>query len=139
MSDLELQMELLKSALADRFPHRVVTRDLKDFSQRDCADLKRGVYTLLHSAEGNYTNLLGRSAAHGVRSIKIIGQLQIDDGEPPSAMENLEGAMLDEIKEITNNYPAGISHLLLIDCRSSEQMDVPWGWIACRLEMMAVD
>lgn len=139
MSDLEIQMEALKAGFAALFPDRVVTRDLMDFTQRDPAELTKGVYTLLHSFEGDYTDLIGRSAEHGKRIIKLIGQIQLKDADKPSLVENAEGLMIEEVKNLTRNYPASILHLRLIDVRNSEQMDAPYGWISCRLEMMAAD
>ena len=96
-SDLTIQMEVVKAGLAARVPARIVTRDLLDFANRKPADLTAGIYTVLSSDEGGYSNNMGREAAYGRHNIMILGQFKLAETVVPSAVEDAEGVMIDEI------------------------------------------
>jgi len=136
MSDLSTQMNIVKVALAAMFPLRIVTRDLLDFSMRKQSELKSGIYTVLSSDEGGYSNNMGREAAYGRHNIMILGQLKLAENVAPHEVEDAEGVMIDEIKALMRNVPAGINALILKRWRQSQQMESPFGWVMFELEMM---
>lgn len=137
MSQLSERMELITSTLAERFPARLVTRSLKDFSLRQPAELRRGIYTVISLGEGDYQNLLSRAAMDGRSRMLLVGQLQLAESAEPEAIEDAEGEMIDEIKDFARHLPAPLACLEVKNFRQSGQTDHPYGWIAADLEMTA--
>lgn len=136
MSALSDRMNLLTNALASFAGFRNVTRDLLDFAQRNPTALKQGVYTVIARTEGGFTNLLGRMAAYGTQNIVILGQIQLEETDTPSKVEDAEGDMIDEIKEFCRSQlPSGIGSLSLTAITQSQQIDYPYGWVLFELTM----
>lgn len=134
MSEISTRMELIKTLLAAALTARIVTRDLLDFAQRKDADLLAGIYTLVSNGEGGYQNLNGREAMDGTQRILLVGQIRLDEDAVPSAIENAELAMVDEIKAFLRARPAQIIQLYMTGFRQSQQMDAPYGWVSVDLE-----
>ena len=126
-------MNLIKTLLAAALPLRIVTRDLLDFGQRDCT---AGVYTLVSNGEGGYQNLNGREAMDGTQRILLVGQIQLGEDVAPSAIEDAELAMVDEIKAFLRARPSTIVQWYMTGCRQSQQMDAPFGWVSIDLEFI---
>lgn len=136
MSALSVQQELLKSTLAAKFPARVVTRDFQDFAQHSDADLAAGVYTLIALGERGFANFVGREAQLGTRNVMILAQIKLAESTTPSAAEDAEGVLIDEIKDFCNDVlPAGIDGLLLTSYKQSGQMEHPNAWVAFEMEI----
>jgi hypothetical protein len=133
-SELTIRMDLLKAHMETLFPDRVITRDLIDFAARDQADLKKGVYTLIARNENDFTNLLGRVAMYGAKGLYILGQLLVNDESQPHTVEDAEGLMIDEIKELCRNLPDGIGDMTLMQLQQSAQIDYPYGWVLFELQ-----
>ncbi len=137
MSEISGVMALLKTTLAAAYPARTVTRDLLDFSDRPEAELKAGVYALLAGPEDGFPNYRGRESNFGTLRPVIVGQIQVEESAAPSALEDAESDMIDEIKAFTRTVlPSGIDSLLLERYRRSEQLEHPYGWVTFQMEMM---
>lgn len=130
MSELSLRMELFKVTLQAFAADRVVTRDLIDFANRTPEELKQGVYTVVSKGESGYANFTGRMAAYGTQGIAIIGQIQVEEDDPPSAIEDAEGEMIEEIKQFANSQlPPGLGSFTLLSVNQSQQLEHPYGWV----------
>lgn len=137
MSTLSIQMNALKAAIVAMYPNRIVTRDLYDFAQRAEADLLKGIYTVISQTESNYTNTRGREAYYGTHKIGLLGQIKLSEDSTPSAVEDAEGTMIDEIKALMRSRTLEVNSLQLIAWRQSGQLEVPYGWVAFELSMQA--
>lgn len=136
MSEISDRMNLIKTTLAAALPARIVTRDLLDFSMREQADLEAGIYTLVSNGENGYQNLLGRLAMDGSQGILLVGQFQLVEDEPPSAIEDAEHVMVDEIKNFVRTLPATLCRLKMNRYRQSQQIDAPYGWVSIDMEFV---
>lgn len=136
MSEISDRMNLIRATLAAALPARVVTRDLLDFSMREAADLEAGIYTLLSKGESGYQNLLGRLAMDGAQRILLVGQIQLEADVLPSAIEDAEFDMVQEIKEFLRALPATLCRLQMKGFNQSQQIDAPYGWVAIELEFI---
>src|SRR3990167_426890 len=130
MSEISTRMALIKTLLAAALPLRIVTRDLLDFGQRTNTELTAGIYTLVSNGEGGYENLNGREAMDGTQRILLVGQVQLGEDVVPSAIEDAELAMVDEIKAFLRARPSTIVQLYMTGFRQSKQMDAPFGWVS---------
>jgi hypothetical protein len=133
--DLSTKIESLKSLLAELCPQRVVTRTFKDFAQRDKADLKRGIYTIVFQGIPG-TGKLGGSPARV--KLLLMGQFVAEEGAEGDVIEAGELAMISEITDLKRaageRYPT-IPTLEVLEVASSSQLDAPFGWVAAVLEM----
>jgi hypothetical protein len=139
MTDLIDRMELIKTTLAAKYPDRIVTRDLLPFDRRKSADLVKGIYTILGDGEGDYANYNGREGMDGRQPIKIVGQFVLAESvvkETPSAIENAEYVMVEEIKVFLQTRPALLAQLFMKRFWQSRQEDAPYGWVAIDLEFL---
>lgn len=136
MSDLGDRMNLIKTSLATALPSRVVTRDFMPFDQRKATDLASGIYTIISRDEGNYPNYNGREGMDGSQGIKIIGQFVMTEDSLPSAIEDAEFVMVDEIKTFLRARPAALAQLFMRRFIQSQQLDAPYGWISIELDFL---
>lgn len=134
MSELGDRMALIIDALREAVPGRIVTRDLKDFAQRDRAELTEGVYTVLSQGERDYANYPGRAGMDARQTIVLIGQQVLAENVLPSEIEDAEFEMLDDIKDFLRNLPSTLCRLEIRSFRQSQQVDHPYAWIAVELE-----
>ena len=130
------RMAALQAALATAMPTRVVVRDLKDFADRQKADVAAGVFTLISKGERGYRNYNGREAMDGRHSILLVGQIELGEDAAPSAVEDAEFAMVEEVKGFVRALPASLCSLTMSGFQQSGQLDAPYGWVAITLEMM---
>lgn len=134
--NLAERMAALKTALAAAMPTRVVTRDLKDFADRPKADVAAGVFTLISKGERGYRNYNGREAMDGRHSMLLVGQIALGEDAAPSAVEDAEFAMIEEVKGFVRALPASLCSLTMTGFQQSGQLDAPYGWVAITLEVM---
>jgi hypothetical protein len=127
-------MNLIKTALAAMFPDRLVTRDFLDPAQRTERELRQGIYTLLSSGEGNYTNVPGYSAQEGRQDLLIVADVLIDESKSPSQSEDAEFDMVDEIKAFVRGLPDTLCAMNLLRWEQSGQVAHPRGWVVFQLE-----
>ena len=137
MGDLANLRNALKTALATAMPTRVITRDFKDFAQRAQSDLTAGIITLIGAGEKDFAQILGRATQLGTVPFVVVGQIALAESAAPSAVEDAEDLMAEEIKAfIANPGSPLLGGITLTGFRQSGQVDAPYGWIACDIEVM---
>lgn len=136
MSEIGDRLELIRTTLAAALPSRFVTRDLMDFAARKDSELQTGIFTLVSRGESGYQNLLGRSAMDGNHKMLLVGQIQLDEHALPSAVEDAELAMVDEIKVFLRSLPPALCRLQMSGFRQSQQIEAPFGWVSIDLEFI---
>lgn len=134
MTTLAEHMELIKTTLAAKYPHRQVTRSLKDFADRPAQQLKAGVYTLMSDGEYDYPNYNGLEGMFGKHRIRLVGQILLPENAEPVDTENAELAMVEEIKVFTQTLPPSLCSLVMMDFEQSRQWEHPNGWVGINLE-----
>ncbi len=137
MGDLANLRNALKSAMQIAMPTRIVTRDFKDFADREQADLEAGVVSIIGNGEKDYAPILSRAAELGTVPFVVVGQVKLAEDAAPSAVEDAEDLLAEELKAFCrapgDDLLGGISFL---GFRQSGQMDAPYGWIAADIEVM---
>jgi hypothetical protein len=136
MGDLYTLREALKSAMAAAMPTRVVTRDHKDFGERAEADLVKGVVTIVGLGEKDFSQWVGRETQLGTLPVLIVGQIKVAEGSAPSAVEDAEDTLIEEIKAFCAAPPAGLGSLSMKGWRQSGQLEAPWGWVSVDVEVL---
>jgi hypothetical protein len=127
----------LKTQMAAAMPTRVVTRDFKDFADRSPADLAAGIVSLIGAGEKGYANYLGRATQLGTVPFVVVGQLVLAEGSAPSAVEDAEDTLAEQIKTFCRAPGSDLlGGITMTGFRQSGQMDAPYGWIACDIEVM---
>ena len=133
---LNERMTALLAGLAAAMPARVVGRDLKDFGDRPKADIAAGVFTLVSRGEGGFKNYNGREAMDGKHRMLLVGQIELGEDAAPSAVEDAEFAMVEDVKGFMRALPANLCSLTMTGFSQSGQVDAPYGWVAIDMEMM---
>lgn len=128
------RMAALLAALAAACPARVVSRDLKDFSDRAKADLTAGVFTLISLGESGYPNYNGSEAMFGRHRMLLVGQVQLAEDADPSAVEDAEFAMVEDVKAFVRSLPTNLCSMVMTGFRQSGQLEAPYGWVSIDLE-----
>lgn len=136
MSEIGDRMAAILTALGTALPARVTTRDLMDFSERDSADLAKGIYTLISAGESGYQNLQGRLAMDGQGKMLLVGQIALAESAKPSETEDAELTMVDEIKSFLRTLPPALCRLQITAFRQSQQLEHPYGWAAFDLQFI---
>lgn len=128
------RLALMQSSMAAAMPARAITRDLKDFSDRASAELSAGVFTLISKGEGGYRNYNGREAMDGRHRMLLVGQIQLGEDAAPSAVEDAELAMIEDVKAFMRALPVGLCSVVMTGFTQSGQLEVPYGWVVIELE-----
>lgn len=138
MGALSSRMAQLAAALQAACPRRLVTRNLVDRDDHSEDDLKRGVLTLVSIAEDALQNNPGREAHYGRHRVALIGSvLAASDSAPSGTVEDLEHAIVDEVKAFCRQPPPdGIDSLVMTSWRGTGQLDAPYGSVVIDLEML---
>lgn len=139
MSEVSDIMVALKTQLLAAYPARKVTRDLLDFNDRAEGDLQAGIYTLVEGDEDNFPNYRGREGNFGTLRPLIVGQIMVAEKHPPvpSEIADAENTLRDEITAFTRlGLAAPVDSLIVTRIRRSGQLEYPYGWIACEMELM---
>jgi len=127
MSQFGIIIDMISAALKQASPQRVVTRDLKDFSDHDAQDIQKGVFTLInqnvHADENDieYLDLL------------LVGQIELAEGALPSAIEEAELTMIDEVRHFCQGLYG--TQIVRGKFRQSAQLDAPYGFISGTLRV----
>jgi len=126
-------MQSLVTALQAASPLREVTRDLKDFAERSSDQLFMGVFTLIaHGIDIDESDLEWLN-------VLLVGQCEMpDDKTPPSAIEEAELQMIDDVRRFALNS-FGVVHIVRGNIRQSAQVDAPYGWISMTLRVGPFD
>jgi len=118
-------------ALAQSAPLRTVVRDLKDFADYDETVINAGVYTLISKgvnaddSDIEYLDLL------------LVCQVLVDEESAPSAVEEIELQMIDEVRTFTQKIQ-GV-RIVRGRFRQSAQIDAPYGFISGELKVGPFD
>ncbi len=137
MGDLYALREALRESLETALPTRVVTRDHLDFGQRTEADLLAGVVTIVGLGEKDYSQWPGRETQLGTLPLLIVGQLKLAEGSAPSAVEDAEDTLAEEIKAFCAAPPVPfLGALAMKGFRQSGQLEAPYGWISVDVEVL---
>lgn len=131
------RLAAMQAALAAAMPARVVGRDLKDFGDRAKPDIAAGVFTLISKGEGSYRNYNGREAMDGKHRMLLVGQIELAEDAAPSAIEDAELAMVEDVKAFVRALPPTLCSVVMTGFQQSGQLEVPYGWVA--IEMEALD
>ena len=137
MSETSAIMNALRSGLAAAYPARRVTRALLDFADRPEGDLLAGIYTLVAGDEDGFPNYRGREGNFGDLQVGVIAQIKVSEQARPDELEDAESVMVDEIKAYTRSVlPAPIDSLVLTAVKRSRQLEHPYGWVLCDMQVM---
>lgn len=134
MSELGTRMTALADALAARQPERIVTRDYLDRAVRKDEDLEKGVYTLLSMGERGFTNVPKYNAMDAKHRVIIVADIKVAEQATGSDLEEAEFLMIDEVKDLCRNLPAGLCVFDLESWQQSGQLERPYGWVSFSLE-----
>jgi hypothetical protein len=114
-------------AMTKAYPKRVVTRDLKDFSDRDSTELNKGIYTIVSNGQP-----AGDIYFQKMKFI-VVGQIEFPEKSAGSDVENAELMMAREIKTLIQRQLRG-PDLRVMGVDQSSQLEVPYGWVSVAIE-----
>ncbi|MBR8137189.1 hypothetical protein [Burkholderia cenocepacia] len=102
------------------YESRMVTRDLRDFSQRKLADLQRGIFVIVAN---------GTTADDNLESFRfsLVGQTRVPEKAPNSDIEEAELRMIDQLRA----YIRGLRghSISYSEFSQSQQLEAPHGWV----------
>lgn len=121
-TDFEAVLDAIQGKLADLAPTRLVTRDLKDFTQHPRDERKNGVFTILPGPRTGYSYEY-RPGDLPRCQIFIYGELTLSDQAPGRKIDELEAAMARDLERLANEAPevAGLEELVLESITGSAQ------------------
>lgn len=134
MSELGDRMAAIVAAFAAMFPARKFRRSFLDFGDLPDADLVAGVYTLWSAGEDDLVNVSGYIAKDGHQQVRLTGQLRLEGKPAGEEIEDAEFVMVEEVKAFLRALPPSLCAIEMTAWRQSEQIENPYGWIACQLE-----
>jgi len=131
MSQYGVIIEAVATALSAAAPTRTVTRDLKDYSDYDDGVIRAGVYTLISQG------IMADESDIETLSLLLVGQILLDESAAPSATEEAELLMIDEVRVFSQQ----IQGLRIVRgrFRQSAQIDAPYGFISGTLQLGPFD
>jgi hypothetical protein len=116
-----------KAALASAYPLRTVTRSLKDYAERQPAELKAGVFTVITVKQP------GGDVYEQMLDFMVVGQLQLSEQAAGEDIEEAELIMAREVKTLIQRQLTGpVMRITGID--HSAQLEVPYGWVSIAVE-----
>lgn len=115
------------AALASAYPLRTVTRSLKDYAERQPAELKAGVFTVVTTGQP------GTDVFEQMLKFMVVGQVQLPEKASGEEIEDIELIMAREIKNLIQRQLYGpLMRITGID--HSAQLEVPYGWVSVAVE-----
>jgi len=127
------RLDAIEASLILALPTRVISRDLKHYSEQTDADLTAGVVTLVSAGEKNYSKALGMEARDGTHSVLLIGHLRVAENQSGKSIEAAELDLAEELKSWVRAGVTGMS-LRLDSVQHSRQLDNPYGWIVAYVD-----
>lgn len=116
-----------KAALAAAYPTRVVTRSLKDFTDRPKAELAAGVFTIVTVGQP------GNDIYEQMLKLIVVGQLQLGEKDTGESVEDAELLMAREVKTLIQRQLRGpLMRVTGVD--HSAQIEAPYGWVSLAIE-----
>ncbi len=131
---LDERRDAVLAALAAALGTRVVTNSLQSIESQSAADLAQGVVMLVSVRERSYSRGLGMAATKGLQEFLLVGHLRVAADAPPSAIEDAEMALIEELKAFVRGGVSGMS-VRLGEVRQSQQLDHPYGWVVAHLDV----
>lgn len=128
-----------QTALAARYPGRVVTRSLLGVDERDDEELGAGVLTILTFAADDLAQQAGMGADTGTAHLLITGQLFAGRDADGEAVEDAEIQMFQQIRDFALAPGDGLCPLDLDSVQFSGQQIAPYGWVRCELRYSELD
>lgn len=125
------------AALAAVLPNRIVTRELLDATQRDDADLERGVITILTLGADSLGGMPDEDA--GQVTLVTAGQLKLQESSHGDEVEDAELAMFAELRQFVLAPGMGLCPLELVSVAFSGQLETPYGWFRAELIYADID
>lgn len=123
----------LANAFRERFPARLVDLSLKDFAERRPEDLQRGVITFVFAQQTSFARY-----AEAIE-VNVVGQVQLREAATGAEVQDGELDLLEQIKAFAGNPPSGLPQMQLVRASSSNQLEVPFGWVSVTLAIGPVD
>ncbi|MGE0487312.1 MAG: hypothetical protein AB7Q81_24370 [Gammaproteobacteria bacterium] len=131
MSTIGTFIDQMAAAMAAGFPARHCTRDMYDFGDRDEAQLVDGIYTFMADGQppddDDYATFI---------SVLLIGQFIVPEDAAPSALEEVELTMVDEIRALKR---AASVNIQIRGVQQSRQIELPYGWVRTSLRVGPLD
>lgn len=127
------RLDALEASLILALPARVISRDLKHYSEQTDADLTAGVVTLVSAGEKDYSRGLGMEARDGTHRVLLIGHLRVAEDQGGQAIEAEELDLIEDIKSWVRAGVDGMS-LRLDSVQHSRQLENPYGWIVAYVD-----
>lgn len=135
--ELSAAMDALATSLAAACPARIVSRDFVPLAQRSAAELEQGVVAVACIGETRFANYRGREAELGTLRVVVVAQVKVQEQSAPSALEDAEFTVAEEIKAwMQQPLAPPLRQCLATGFRQSGQMDHPYGWVAFECEVM---
>lgn len=120
-------LSTFKLALASAYPLRTVTRSLKDFAERQPAQLKAGVLTIITKGQP------GADIYEQMLDLIVVGQIELFENASGEEVEEAELAMAREVKTLVQRQLRGpLMRITRVD--HSAQLEAPYGWVSLAIE-----
>lgn len=132
IEDVSARYDAVKAALAGALTSRAHADNLEHFDERNAADLRKGVITLVSDGEGDYSHRPGMETLNGVQRLVIVGQFKVNETDAKTVIQAAEFALMQEIKTFVRAGVPGTG-LQLMDMVQSRQQDHPYGWVVATL------
>lgn len=128
IEDTDARVTAVAAALAAALPDRVVARGFVPFTERDSAQLAKGVLNVITAGEGDYATGRGMQVREGTTNLRLIGHIDVTEQATSLALEQAELAFIAEIKDFfRQDNVAGLS-LRLDNWVKSQLTERPHGW-----------
>ncbi len=133
--DTAARLDALSALLTTELPTRIVTRELKHFTDHDETDLTTGVVTLVAANEAGYKNQKGMVTKEGVTRVLLVAHLRVADNQTAADVQAAELTLLQEVKTALQKSVFGLS-LGLARVDLSRQLDTPYGWFVAHVDIL---
>lgn len=121
----------IKTALDGYLSDRVVTRSYREFNRYQLATLQKGVITILHDTSERDADDLDRL------DVLLLCQIVLPEKATTEAVEDAELEMASELRAFADSVAE--PHIQLGRCRTSKQMEHPYGWAMMNASIPNVD
>lgn len=129
---------------------RLVSREWKDFGQRQDVDMRRGVYMVLFGGITSYpyeasdsqfdTDSL-RATENGRIRLTIVGQQLLGPDASGVDVEEAEFVMVHELEQLADDAmeTEPLQALLLKSVHTSQQIETPYAWVVSTWEVFSLE
>lgn len=136
MSDRIAKLETIKAALQAAAPTKLVTRSFEDLRESDSDDLTQGIFSIVSASEDGFRSFPHQRVCEGKQELIIVGQQLLNETATGEDVENAEFSMINDIETmLTKHLTADIQFLKLKKYEQSRQVECPFAWVVCFLEL----